>query len=297
MNSIDNSLAQKIENEGFVVIRGVLSTTEVKKLRKIVKNHFNNKGLLAFCGLVQPNAAVEVSEINWLFYHPTIITVMRHLLRQEKIMFTSHCDIHSGTLSRWHKDDGMTVMDGGYFGQSMYKEQDCRVYKVAIYLQNHTHNNGGLTVRRGSHKFQSLDKGEEIYLKTYAGDIVIFDVRLTHIGQRDIVPIPLLRKPINLFQNLLKKLLKIDEAKIQCYLKTLCDKFFSEKLAIFFTYGVPNEHTIAFANNNMKRQTSQLQTKDIFLSTYTRQKLLENNVLLAEDYFSNFFIKEASRKG
>lgn len=297
MNSIDISLAQKIENDGFVVIRDVLSTTEVKNLRKIVKNHFNNKGLLAFSGLVQPNAAVEVQEIRWLFYHPMIITIMRHLLRQEKIMFTSHCDIHSRTLSGWHKDDGMAVIDGGYFGQSMYENQDCRVYKVAIYLQNHIHNNGGLTVRRGSHKFQSLDKGEEIYLKTYAGDVIIFDVRLTHLGQRDIVPIPLLRKPINLFQNFLSSSLRVDKIKIQHYLKTFYDKFFSEKLAIFFTYGIPNEHTIAFASNNMKRQMSQLRTKDIFLSTYTRQMLLENNVLLAEDYFSNFFAKEVLRKG
>ncbi len=287
MIQIDENLTDKIENDGFVVIRDVLSKNEIKKLREIVNNHFSHKGIPAHSGLTQPNAAVEVPAISWLFCHPKILAIMRHLLKQEEIMFTSHCDVHSRILSGWHKDDGMTVMDGGYFGQPTYKNQDCRVYKVAIYLQDHIRDRGGLTVRKGSHKFSSLDRGEEVHLKTHAGDAVIFDVRLTHTGQRDVVPIPWAKKPIKLFGKILNRLLGIETSKINHDLKEIYDNITGGKLSIFFTYGIPNEYTQSFAINNMKRQIIQNKSQEIFLSPSTRQMFLDNNVLLSEDYFAN----------
>ncbi len=285
-NQINNNLTKQITDDGFVLIRNLLSQDEIKQLRKKVKDYFNNKGVNLNKGLTQPNAAVEFPEISWIFYHPKILQVMSQLLGEQQIMFTSHCDIHCQTLSAWHKDDGMTVMDGGYFGQPMYGNEDCRVYKVAIYLQDHFHNNGGLTVRKGSHKYPSLDRGEEVYLKTKAGDAIVFDVRLTHTGQRDIVPIPLVKKPIGLFKRILNRLFRINYAKIDRYLKSIYDKISGERLSIFFTYGLPNEYTKSFAINNMKRQMKQNESAEIFLSPSTRQMFLDNKLLLAEDYFT-----------
>ncbi|MGB8703290.1 MAG: hypothetical protein WCD18_28065 [Thermosynechococcaceae cyanobacterium] len=36
----ENNLAQKIDRDGFVIIKEVLSRNEVAQLRKIVKKHF-----------------------------------------------------------------------------------------------------------------------------------------------------------------------------------------------------------------------------------------------------------------
>lgn len=288
MIKIDDNLAQKIESDGFVIIKNVLAKNEVIKLREIVKNHFSCKSIPSLSGLAQPNAAVEVPDISWLFYNPKILAVMRHLLRQEEIMFTSHCDIHSRRLSEWHKDDGMTVMDGGYFGKPTYDRDDCHVYKVAIYLQDHVHNRGGLTVKKGSHKFPSIDQGEEIYLKTRAGDAIVFDVRLSHTGQRYIVPIPIVQKFIKLGQKAFKKFLKIDYSQSNNYLRGIYEKISGERIAIFFTYGLPDEYTKTFAINNMKRQMNQINNNnaDIFLSSSIQKMFHENNVLLAQDYFN-----------
>jgi hypothetical protein len=287
MIRIDDILAQKIEQDGFVIVKNLFAKNEIEKLREIVKNHFSHKGVPCAYGLTQPNAAVEVPEIEWLFYHPKILSVMRQLLGQETIMFTSHCDVHSRTMSGWHKDDGFQVMEGGYFGEPMYDNPNCRVYKVALYLQDHFYNLGGLTVRKGSHHFPSIDEGEEVYLKTRVGDIIVFDVRLTHTGQRDFVPISQLRKPLDFVQKGLEKIRKIDRNRSNLYFKKIYDKFSGDRLSIFFTYGVPNQHTIDFAINNMKRQIVQNQSQDIFLPSSTRQKFLDDNVLLAEDYFSD----------
>ena len=206
---MNHSLANELKNNGFVIIRNVLSNEEIFQLRNVVNNHFPTKGIAHNHGLTQPNAAVEIPKINWLFYHSKILFTFRKLLGQE-ITFTSHCDVHSSTLSGWHKDDGMTVMDGGYFGFPAYKEQNCHVHKMAIYLQDHINNQGGLTVRKGSHIFPSFDRGEEVGLKTRKGDVIIFDVRLTHTDQRNPVPISQLQKPLNLAKRIANKIFKIE---------------------------------------------------------------------------------------
>jgi hypothetical protein len=283
MMQTDN-LAQQIEINGYAIAKNILSKNEIVKLREIVKNHFKTKGVPCANGLTQPNAAIEVPQLEWLFYHPKIILVMRQLLG-EKVIFTSHCDIHSRTMSGWHKDDGMQVMSGGYFGQPMYDNSNCRVYKVALYLQDHINNRGGLTIRKESHKFASIHDGEERYLKTSVGDIIVFDVRLTHTGQRDYIPLPQFKKAISLLQRGIEKVGKMDRNRSNLYLKNLYDKISGDRLSIFFTYGASNQHTIDFAVNNMKRQIMQNQSTDIFLATSLRNKFTENNVLLAEDYF------------
>ncbi|MDJ0510473.1 MAG: phytanoyl-CoA dioxygenase family protein [Crocosphaera sp.] len=279
------TINHEIEKNGFVIVKNVLNGTEQENLTKILKNHFKYNGLAAASGLTQSNAAVEVPEVNWLFYHPKILAVMRQLLGQQKIMFTSHCDLHCRTLSAWHKDDGMKVMEGGYFGYPTYDRADCKVYKVALYLQDHDHNRGGLTVKKGSHKFASISQGEEVYLQTKAGDIIIFDVRLTHTGQKDVVPLRLLKQPNYILKKGLNKIFKVSPQKTDQRLKKIYDTLFGDRLSIFFTYGLPNDYTKNFAINNMKRQLKQNKNSKVFLSVENRNKFTENNVILAEEYF------------
>lgn len=291
MFQIDENIAQKIENDGFVIVKNVLSKEEISKLREIATNHFKDKGIPRNSGLTQPNAAVKVPEINWLFYHANILEMMRNLLKQEDIIFTSHCDLHCRTLSGWHKDDGMTVIDGGYFGQPMYDNQDSRVYKVAIYLQDHVYNQAGLSVKKGSHQFASVNQGEEVYLKTHAGDAIVFDVRLTHRGQKDIVPIPIIKKPIKLVQKVFNKVFKVGYSTTNHYFKSMYDNISGDRLSIFFTYGANNEYTKTFAIKNMKRQIAQNKSQEIWLNPNTRKKFLERNINLAEDHFNQLVSK------
>ncbi len=285
MHYSNENFLKEITDNGFILLPKILSKIEIDTLRKLIKNHFRSLGVSTTLGLTQPNAAVEVPDVNWIFYQPKILAVMRQLLGQEEIMFTSHCDLHCRTLSAWHKDDGMKVMEGGYFGFPAYDQEDCKVYKVALYLQDHDHNQAGLTVRKGSHKFSDINQGEEVYLKTKAGDIIIFDVRLTHTGQRDVAPINFLQKPNYLIKKGLNKILKISPQKTDQYLKKIYDNLYGDRLSVFFTYGLPNDYTKNFAINNMKRQIRQNKNSKLFLSMETRQKFIENNILLAEEYF------------
>lgn len=164
------ALKNKIETDGYVVIPNVLTQEEISSLRRTLKEHFAHKGVFFSLGLVQPNAASYIRNIEWVFYHPKIISLFRSILGQDDIVFTGHCDAHHNIFGDWHKDDG----GGKYFEGDYFNDDNCRVYKAAIYLQDHREN--GISVRKGSHRLPSLTAGEAEHCSTKAGDIVIFDV-------------------------------------------------------------------------------------------------------------------------
>ncbi|UXE61026.1 MAG: hypothetical protein KA717_37395 [Woronichinia naegeliana WA131] len=268
--------------DSFVILKNLLTEDEVTKLRKTLETYFSHHGVKMFGGISQPNAAVLIRELDWIFSHPKIIDALKNLLHNEKLMFTSHCDIHSGIVTGWHKDDGTSSdkTNLGYFDCLTYDVEDCQVYKVAIYLQDHVNNLAGLNVKPGSHKIASTEAGEEISLKTRVGDVIIFDVRLTHSGQSDILPIPWLRKPLTLIR-------KLFGSNLDQPIKSAYEHFSGTKMSIFFTFGYSNDWTVAFAKNNMKRQLKQNQSSQVFLPSNTKEKLLAEDVLLAEDYFTD----------
>ena len=292
-------LKAAILQNGFVKIPNFIPAEEISQLRQLIRasmavdSSFMVTGP-SYKGKTQPNAACVMPDIDWIFYHPKILMLMRELLGTEEIMFTSHCDVHSRTLSGWHKDDGMNIMAGGYFESPTYDLDDCHVYKVAIYLQDHFHNLAGLRVKRNSHRIATLDQGEEVYLKTKAGDVIVFDVRLTHSGQTDVVPLPVINKPLNFCLRGTHKIFHTRMFNIA--LKNIYDSIAGDRMSIFFTFGLPNDYTVKFARNNMRRQLREVPTSPIYLPEALKQKLIENKVLLAEDYFSNLQPLEARKR-
>lgn len=273
-----------------MIVRNVLSREEIKTLWRLLKKHFAAKGVPANWGLTQSNAVVEVLGLGWLLHHDNVLAVMRHLLGRDDIMFTSHCDLHWRTLSGWHKYDGMTVVDGGYLGAPMYERDDCRVYKVAFYLQDHTPlKGGGLTVRKGSHRFASLQQGEKVHLASRAGDAIIFDVRLSHIGQADVVFNALMQRPIRLGRKIGHRLLGLSHKRMHTLLKSVVDRTTRGRGSIFFTYGNADKYTKTFVIRNMERQMRQTTKANTRLSVSSRQVFIENGVAIAEDYFVDHF--------
>ena len=283
------NLKTDILRDGFVIIPNLISAEEITKLRYLIEAR--KKSDPTFDGN-QSHAACVMPELDWLFCHPKILSAMREILQPDRIMFTNHDAISRNALSGWHKDDGIMIsgydeIDGGYFRKPTYDLKDCQVYKIAIYLQDHHNNLGGLTVRRGSHRLASLDEGEDVYLKTKAGDAVIFDVRITHTGQTEPVPIPWLIRPVRLLHRITAKLFRRSFNK---RLMDIYNRITGDRLAIFFTFGVANDLTIKFSQTSIRRVLA-LQPVGhdlpVFLPETTRNKFLNSGVLLAEDYFTD----------
>lgn len=248
------AMRQALDEDGIFVVRNVLSPEEVDRLRDTLRRHLTTNGVRLSLGKTQPNAAAKVPDLAFIFAHPRIVQVITQVLGESNVVFTGHCDIHMNMLSGWHKDSGETV-PGGYFTGPYMASPDCRVYKVAIYLQN-TDLRDGFTARLGSHHQPDLSIGEKVNAQSRIGDIVVFDVRITHTGQLpDTVEKGLkgLSRVINKGQRDKQDPSWITRLKAR-YWKAIGRR---DRLSVFFTYGAPNTFTYDFANANMNRQARQ----------------------------------------
>ena len=138
-------------------------------------------------------------------------------------------------------------------------------------------------------------EGEEIYLKTSPGDIVIFDVRLTHRGQYMAIPHTQWQKPFNFLKRGLHKTVGVAPSATERACKNIYDRLAGDRLSIFFTYGAHNDYTRQFSINNMKRQLLQLPSANVFLSPSLRQSLADNNVHTLEDEFARLIQTDFSK--
>jgi hypothetical protein len=247
------ALKRDVEIDGCFVVRNVLAPDEVSRLRSIIKARLDRGGERFSLGKTQPNAAVGIPELSFAFAHEKILSVFKSIYGQDRVVFTGHCDVHMNMLSGWHKDSGEAM--GGYFRGDYFNARDCQVHKVAIYLQDATPEDG-LTVRLGSHHNPDLKAGREAKLETKAGDLVIFDVRLNHVGQLP-DPFEKVLKGVNAYLNGRDRT-KEDVAAVQA-VKNIYWKLVGrrDRLSIFFTYGVPNNFTYDFSYYNIVRQQKQ----------------------------------------
>lgn len=242
-----------LETDGAVVVKGVFSPAEMAQARQVVLGHLTGKGSRLMLGKTQPNAAVAVQGLDFILSHPKIVDIYKKIYGPDNVVFTCHCDIHMNMISGWHKDSGEHV--GGYFRGDYFKADDCKVYKVALYLQD-VDGNDGLTVRLGSHRSASLTAGDEAKLATKSGDVVIFDVRLNHIGR---VPDPVER----MLKNASRVLNGGNRNKEDPFFITALARVYGklagrkERLSVFFTYGPKNNYTYDFSFTNMVRQKKQ----------------------------------------
>jgi hypothetical protein len=218
-------LREELARDGYTIVQNVLSITEADQLRSGLANHFRNYGRVEGLGKHQPNAAIEIPEIGWIFSHPVLIEILRKICGTP-VTFTANCDAHSNMLSWWHKD--LSQNDGGLFSGDCFSRAAWGVYRAGVYLQDHVVRYG-LSVREGSHRLGSLTDGKPRTLSTRAGDVVFFDIRLTHAGQfADPIERLLLRAGRKLGRQSQAAALK------ERYRKLLRK---SDKYSIFFTFG------------------------------------------------------------
>lgn len=222
--------------DGYFVVPQLLSAAEVTRLRQALLAHFARRWNWEGLGKHQPHASSHVPEIGWIFAHPAIVQVFRDITGSSHPVFTGNCDAHMNMLSWWHKDTGES--QGGCFKGDYYASREIPVFRAGIYLQDHDVDGHGLRVRPGSHHTRSPLEGPVETLRTRAGDVVFFDIRLSHAGQlADPFETLLLRAQRRLGAPAFAHGIKEGWRRLRGR---------QSKLSMFFTYGAPVAATEQF---------------------------------------------------
>jgi len=250
----NHSHRSEVLEQGYTIVRGAISREEVTRLRKSLLKYFK-AGDYHYTdgGKVRPDAFSTdgLKDIWWVVSKESIINVIKEIIGED-VRYCHQSDAHINLISGWHKDTGgyhaldvwSKLNDGATYG----------VYRVGIYLQDHNDKTPGdysLRVRKASHLLRELEQGEPISIYVKAGDAVIFDCRMTHMGQQDVLRrtrlgrltreylLPYARSPKEQFQ-------------LRRFFRRVTGV--QDRLAIFFNFAKCNAFTEEHITGNVRRQ-------------------------------------------
>ena len=173
--------------DGYKIVPGVFSSEEIGTMRSLATsyfqdgNGFRNAGGRAKPDWIQEDSLAELKELVW---SKGLETHIQSLI-SEPVEFIGHNDLHVNRSVGWHKD--RLNNDARKFEINspweVVEGETMKIYKVNIYLQDHSNNNDGLIVRHGNHLHEDMNTGLVKVLRPKVGDIVIFDQRINHCAK------------------------------------------------------------------------------------------------------------------
>ena len=197
------------------------------------------------------NPYKTVPKAKWLASDSRIIAMLKQILG-DKICDHNDSGATVGLVSKtWHKDNRHDKKDE----VKEYKldwNPDFKVVRIGLYLTDNKKHSGALAVKAGSHKVQNLKDGKIVVVENNPGDLVIFDVRITHCGNFPVlrpifkwIPLTWLR-PYDYWYRDYNPLITKIPRKIKYFLNDLLVKlpifypFDKNRMAIMNGYGVDN---------------------------------------------------------
>ncbi len=198
----------RLEADGYVHVPAVLTPDQVGALRTALRPRFDPPSEAHGLGDT-PHVLIDVfsryPEVRWLLFHAPALVVLRGLLGDDFVVLREAA-AHFDAFTRWHKDT--TSLEAA--GHTFHRAPDFRMVQATFYLQDNTpRHGGGLDVHPGSHltpdPFVEAMKGYRpetrverlwhrvfptpdrelprgVTLPSRAGDMIVFDFRITHRG-------------------------------------------------------------------------------------------------------------------
>jgi hypothetical protein len=169
-------------------------------------------------------AVRELAPYNSIFFGPECIRVVKSLLGTDHLQYWGDSSIQFGEAARGFHKDNVDRLD---------ETQDdwSRNYELArcgFYLQDHTMHSGGLKVRLRSHMFANHLKGQIADVPTGYGDMVIWNMRLTHSGNNKKLRFP--------------RMLSLHPRLEDMVLPFFTEPEQTRRIAAFCSFGKPGSH-------------------------------------------------------
>jgi hypothetical protein len=173
-----------LDKNGFIVLKKVFSLEQINKMKKISLKYFSEDGGFQNAGGFAKPDWIKEEKLKDLLSEYCLNEIESLVSRYvgKDVHFIGHNDLHLNRSVGWHKDQ----LNGEARKYQINSPWDTvegktmQIYKVNLYLQDHSSNEDGLTVRLGSHKFPEMERGIVKQIKPNLGDIVLFDQRISH---------------------------------------------------------------------------------------------------------------------
>ena len=231
---------------GFTIIPQLLTPVEIQQLRDVCLAYFERNAIYLDCGITQPDAFRKIPEIRWLLGDERIRRIFQRYCGAP-LVYCHHSDVHLNKYTGWHKDA---------CGRDDFRsdaQESYGVYKMAFYLQAHSADRPALSVRAGSHLSSEIHTGELVRVCPQPGDAILFDCRISHAGE-----------DLSTAAKVVRSVIRSQRLRSQFFggLRRLRRE--PDKLAIFFTLGIPNRFLQEHVDITVRRQLNQIGE-----STYT----------------------------
>lgn len=251
-NVLDQLDTERFWREGYSVLRDVFSTDEVERWRAAA---LARRGSSA--DLLSDDALREI------ILHPAVLAVARTILGGEPVYFADSNFLIGDHGSGFHKDN--TDRDDPHAPD--WQVDRYPLVRFGIYTQVHDEGNpGGLDLRVGSHRYCDLTTGEHISPSVRPGDLVVWNMRLTHSGNSRILEFPRRRLTPN--------------TRLSRAVERLGGGFFlkqprEDRLALFFSYGLAGPLLNRFLEGLKSRTYAVKSWQQSSWSNETRRRISE----------------------
>ena len=179
---------EKYQRDGYVICENIFSSEELDACKEEINAYVRDNpskivvaeglNIVDFLGRHNLPITHKLKDLHRVHY------TLKIIFGGDNYRFCSHNDIGINRVVGWHKDK----LNNQYAKYQIHdiwgnvEDEKHEIVKVAVYLQDHSDNNGALQVVPGSHLHRELNHGGSIYLHPKKGDVVIFDQRITHRG-------------------------------------------------------------------------------------------------------------------
>lgn len=200
------TLREQFDDAGYVIVPSVLTSEQVAQLRSEVEARFDaplsDRPAGDSDGFVF-DLFNRYSEFSWVLFLPSVLDALREVTGDPPVLLRESV-AQREQYGHWHKDTTSAERAGERFPLA----DDLRFAELAFYLQdNDAEFAGGLEVAPRSHRADDefarrgvVDRAlgklrggprqpdEVVPVPSRAGDLVIFDFRLSHRATRPKVP-------------------------------------------------------------------------------------------------------------
>lgn len=179
---------KNLEEHGMTVLENVIPQDLINTIKTDIRSYFSDSnnlcpGYLVSNQSIKPNGFnyKEFSSCSKIFETKELLDVL-FKVTDNKLRWLHHSDVHLNFegAKGWHTDSQLKKNSHIFTNINLNTEDaEYQVYRLAIYLTDHTDEKGCLHVKLGTHKGQSYG---QYHVSAKPGDIVIFNAKLLHMG-------------------------------------------------------------------------------------------------------------------